>query len=89
MTQHAIILDQENSEIAKRIEEGYPGSYRINSTCFLVRTDDLTAKVAANVGIKGDKQIQDAVGVVLKLNGAYSGFASSSIWEWFAIEGEQ
>ena len=89
MTIHVICLEKENAEATKRIGESYPASHSISSTSFLVRTDDVSDKVAANVGIKGDNRSEEAVGVVLKLNGAYAGFASSSIWEWLALEAQE
>lgn len=86
MVIHIICLENENEEVAKRIEESYPDNYRINSTDSLVRTNDISDKVAINVGITGDKKIEETVGVVLKLNGTYSGLAPSALWEWLAVE---
>ena len=86
MALHAIVLQQENAQVAARVEEHYSLNYTVNEKCFLVRTDDISEKVATTVGIKGDKQLPEALGVVLKLNGSYAGYASSGIWEWLAIE---
>ena len=88
MALHAIVLQQENAEVAARVEKHYSLNYAVNEKCFLVRTDDISEKVANTVGIKGkgDQQIHDAIGVVLKLNGSYAGYASPGIWEWLATE---
>ena len=90
MVLHAIILEKESSDVVERIEDEYPKCYPINSRCFLVRTDDLSSAVATKAGISGDEgvTVEGASGVVLKLNGAHSGFASSALWEWLAIREE-
>lgn len=90
MVLHAIILEKENSDVAGRIGTEYPKCYPINDKCFLVRTDDLSSVVATKAGISGVEgaTAEGASGVVLKLNGAHSGFASSSLWEWLAIREE-
>ena len=82
MVMHAIVLEEENAQVAERIAAHYPKHYRVNDTCFLVRTEDLSSKVAANVGIDREAPAGGA-GAVLKLNGARSGFADSALWEWF------
>lgn len=85
MVMHAIVLEEENAQVAERIAAHYPKHYRVNDTCFLVRTEDLSSKVAANLKIDGADKSAGAPGVVLKLNGARSGFADSALWEWFDI----
>ena len=82
MAIHAIVLADENDQVANRIEEHYPLFYPVNEKVFLVRTGEISEQVAFKVGIKGDDRIDDALGVVFKLNGAYSGHAPRSIWEW-------
>ncbi|WP_424947542.1 hypothetical protein [Candidatus Spongiihabitans sp.] len=86
MAIHAIVLQSENDEVSSRITAHYPNVYAINDKCFLVRSDDVSEKVAEKAGLKGDEQIEGASGVVLKLNGTYAGFAPSSVWEWLAME---
>ncbi len=89
MALHNIVLQDENDEVVKRIEKEYPNNHAVSSTSFLVRTDEISEKVAIKVGIKGDDRINDASGVVFRLNGAYSGYASRALWEWLSIgEGE-
>ncbi len=89
MALHAIILEEENDKVVKRINEHYPENYGVNATCFFVRTVDISAKVADNVGIKGDDRVQDSAGGVFKLNGAYSGHATRAIWEWLSIKDDE
>ena len=82
---HAILLTDDSDEVVARIKKHYPKCFEVNEGCYLVRCDDLTQDVAIAVGIKGDDRAEDAGGVVVKLNGAYSGFASRSLWEWLDI----
>lgn len=86
MSIHAIVLSEANAEVSTRIEARYPQHYALNNTFFLVRSDKITEKVAIDVGIKGDERIEDALGVVFKLNGTYAGYASRALWDWLTIE---
>ena len=82
---HAIVLTDDSDELVARIKEKFPKCFEVNEGCYLVRCDDLTQDVAIAVGIKGDDRVEDSGGVVLKLNGAYSGFGPPSLWEWLSI----
>ena len=83
MVLHAIVLEEENDQVVERVEAHYPKHSQVNGTCFLGRTEDISSKVAAKAGIDGESESGGATGVVLKLNGARSGFADSALWEWF------
>ena len=86
MSIHAVVLSEANAEVSERIAVQYPQHYVLNNTFFLVRSDKITEKVAIDVGIKGDERIEDALGVVFKLNGTYAGYASRALWDWLTIE---
>lgn len=85
----AIALNEANPDVVERIEGKYPDHYRITDTSFLVADDAIAEKVAMAVGIKGDDRIENARGVVFKLNGAYSGHSSRSLWDWLAFAEEK
>ena len=89
MRTFAIVLNEANLDIVERIERKYPDHYRITDTSFLVADDTIAEKVATTVGIKGDDRIENARGVVFKLNGAYSGYSSRSLWEWLTAAEEK
>ena len=89
MPMHAIVLWKANPNVAARIVEKYPLHYEVNETFFLVRSPEIAEKVAFAAGIKGKDQVEDALGVVFKLNGAYSGYAPNSIWDWLNTEEEK
>ncbi len=83
MSVFAVALREPNDECFSRLKEHYSGSHYTLSKAFaLVSCNDLAEEVAVNVGIKGDGQIEGISGVVFKLNGAYSGYTTRSIWEW-------
>lgn len=84
MALHVIMLEKEHAGVVGRIAEHYPKNYSVSDVLFLVRTEDISSKVAANIGLDGE--VKDAADAVLKLNGAYSGFASSALWEWIKDE---
>ncbi len=86
MAIHAIVLQAENDKVIKRIEKHYPDYLSVNNICFLVRTTEISEKVATKAGIKGDDRVEDSSGAVFRLNGAYSGHASRDLWEWLSIE---
>lgn len=82
MAVHMIVLSRRNDAVVARIQETYPDNYEITRTCYLVHSKNITEKIAATVGFKGESRIENASGAVFKLNGAYSGFASRALWEW-------
>ena len=77
-----IVLEKPNSEVANLIKERYSECYEFSDTVFLISQDSLTETIAQEVKIKGDDRIEAATGTVFKLNGAYAGYASRSLWEW-------
>lgn len=89
MAVHMIVLTKPNDAVVSRIQEVYPDNYQITQTCYLVQSKNITQKIATTVGIKGEDRIDNASGAVFKLNGAYSGFASRSLWEWLDQAEEQ
>ena len=83
MAVFAIFLDDANVDSAgKRIQEHYPGTghLALDVQLFLVNSDSTLDTVAETVGLKGDNQIPGLTGLILKLNGAYSGFTYQSNW---------
>ena len=79
---HMVLLTKPSAGVVALIQEKYPDHHQVTETCYLVQTKDLTQDVAIKVGVKGPDRIDGASGVVFKLNGAYSGFAARTLWEW-------
>lgn len=80
----AIVLHEANSEVAERIETEYPNNFKYTDTFYLVESNSIAATVASNIGLKGDDRIEDASGVVFKLNHAFSGYTKRSLWDWLS-----
>ena len=91
MTLYAIVLTEASDEVDTRIKEKYTTDRelydRLSDTFYLVRSDSIYSEdIAVEAGIKGDDRIEGVSGAVFKLNGAYAGYASKSLWEWLRIE---
>lgn len=74
--------------VRDRVHERYPEdqSLELSRQLYLVRSDATADSVAQNLGIKGEKQINGARGVVLKLNRYYSGFYLPTVWDWLSLD---
>ena len=80
----AVILNSPNEDVEARLREVYPNLYEMGSGAYLVSGDELTENVAIKAGLKGDDRIENARGAVFRLNGAYSGYTATSLWEWLS-----
>lgn len=80
----AVVLDKPNADVEARIRKEYANIYRYTDLFYLVPVDASvqTRDVAVVAGIKGTNR--DATGVVFKLNAAYSGYTSKTLWEWMS-----
>ncbi len=78
----AITLKEPNPEVVELITKEYPDCYQLSDTVFLVSQNTVSETIAKTVGIKGEDRIESALGAVFRLNGAYAGYASRSLWEW-------
>ncbi len=85
MPTFAVILEQKNDQLKARLESAYPGNSHaaLSETAYLVTSNETVSDVAKTVGISGPEFIEEVLGLVLKLNGAYSGRYYTEIWDWF------
>ena len=86
MSTFAVILNEPNDEVVARLKEAYPepDHLELNSNVYLLSGDLLIENVIERLGFKGENAIDDAVGIVLRLNGTYSGRNYRSVWDWLA-----
>lgn len=49
-----VVLEKENQEVSRRIEQYYPDNHKISEILFLVSTDSSTTDIAINIGIRGN-----------------------------------
>ena len=85
MPTFAVILNESNAEVERRIRDAYPdpAHMRLSPTAWLVAGDMPVRELAERVGLVGHGESGSAVGIALRLDGAYSGKTYDSIWEWF------
>ena len=86
MSTFAVILNEPNDEVVARLKEAYPepDHLELNSNVYLLSGNLLIENVIQRLGFKGENAIDDAVGIVLRLNGTYSGRNYRSVWDWLA-----
>lgn len=84
-----ILLQDPDSRVIEHLRQQYGSSqlYELSETIILLRTDQLAEDVAIAAKIKGEERF--AAGVVFKLNRAYAGYASRSLWEWLRLAEEE
>ncbi len=75
----AVVLVEENADIVHRLTTIYPDSHEFSPTVFLVDTSDTSSQIVERIGLEDTKQ-----GVVFKLSGKISGFASEDTYHWLA-----
>lgn len=76
----------QTQKVARQIEERYPGYYPlVPGQIYLVSSPDVAAVINGKIGLNTQKAKDPdalATGMVVKMNGSYSGYASTAIWEW-------
>lgn len=81
MNVFVVIFTDPSSDAIDHLRKSFPNLYEmVPKTVCLVRSDELSSDVALKAGIKSTPRV--AKGAVFKLNHAYSGFTSKSLWEW-------
>ena len=76
--------DRAQSSVIERIERTYPEPVHLKlaSNVYLLTGDFLIDHLMDALGFKGEAA--DAVGLVMRLNGTYSGRTYQSVWDWMA-----
>lgn len=76
------LFDEASKKAADLLEAHYPDHFQHPSfeRIYFLASDDISEKIAVNIGIKGENRVVS--GMILKLEGAYSGYTDGSIWEW-------
>ena len=89
MNVFGILLQDPEGRVVEQLRQKYGDSrlYQISETTTLLRTTELAEDVAIAAGIKGEERF--ATGIVFKLNRAYAGYASRSLWEWLQLAEEE
>jgi len=79
---HAVVFFKEAEKGMRRLQERYDkNACEIKKDVMPVASSDLSKEIADCSSIS--KDADDGVrGAVFKLNGSYTGYAQSSLWEW-------
>lgn len=81
MSAFMVVFTEPSAQAAEHLRGQFPDSYElVENTVYLVRSEELSSDVAVKAGIKSDPRI--STGAVFKMNHAYSGHTSRSLWEW-------
>ena len=78
----AVVLNGGKEKGAKLIQDQYPKAYPLTENTFVISADTLSQEIASAVGLTEEKAHLGIRGVVFKLNGSYTGFTRSALWEW-------
>ena len=86
----AIVLQNANDEVKKRIFENFDQAFEYHDRFFLVRTsfNNLCVEVAEKVGLIGDDQIEGASGFVILQGQGYHGYTRRDLWEWLSTSND-
>ena len=92
----AVVLTDEQDIGIRNIESAFAEAdrCRVRDGVFVVAHTGLSRDVAIRAGIFEDTDTDegnkpgDVSGVVLKLNGSYTGYANQAIWEWLGEAGK-
>ena len=83
MALFSVYFDEKNEETKKLIVSNYKDHMFVYDGYCLVKAPNVTsASVAKDLGIWNEETKASSYGVVLKLNGSYSGYADEEIWNW-------
>ena len=72
---------ESKEELTRRIEEAYPGDkhFKFSDGVYIVTGPRLVDDVAKTLGLHDEA---DRFGVVLRLNGSFSGRSWTNLWDW-------
>lgn len=79
---YAVVFTKGAEKGSSYIEDSYEIAYKIQDDVVLVASDDLSNEIAKVSALTKDRKDEGVRGAVFKLNGSYTGFASSALWEW-------
>ena len=79
----AVIFTEELERGKQIIGEKYPNAYPLAQDAVIVSADEALSKdIAKAAGLTKDQGELGVRGAVFKLNGSYTGYAPSDLWEW-------
>ena len=82
MALFSVYFDEKNEKIKKSIESNYEDHMFIYDGYCLLKANVTSVSISKKLGIWDEETKESSWGIVLKLNGSYSGYADGEIWNW-------
>ena len=84
MTQYiyAVVFTKGAELGSSLIKDSCKNSYQIQDDVVLVASDVLSSEIAKSSSLTKEQENNGVRGAVFKLNGSYTGYAPSALWEW-------
>ena len=79
---YAVVFTTGSEKGIPLVKEAYPEALQLQKDVILVASNNLTSEIAKASALTKERQEEGVRGAVFKLNGSYTGFAASSLWEW-------
>ena len=77
-----IYVDTPDKDIAARITDAYPGSYKHSDHLVCIETADLASTVKSRIGFDGSEGEDGPSGAIFELGSSAVGFTSKALWTW-------
>lgn len=87
MKLYVIGLSTANKRVENRISEIREAEkdfefFKYSDNIFFIASIKTSDEIAHEIGLKGEHRFENASGVVIRMNGTYSGFTRRSLWDW-------
>lgn len=83
MALFSVYFDEKDERIKKLIESNYKKYVFVEDGYCLIQTNTTSGSISEKLEIWNDETGKSSSwGIVLKLNGSYSGYADGEIWDW-------
>lgn len=79
---YAVVYTKGAEKGSSFIMDSYENAYKIHDDVVLVASHDLSNEIAKASALTKEQKDEGVRGAVFKLNGSYTGFAPSALWEW-------
>lgn len=89
MAVFAVHMVENAEQVVAQIKDAYPKHlhYALSENLYLVSSPGTPQTIAKEIGLDGSES--SASGVVLKLNGSYTGFYEPGVWDWLDLAYER
>ena len=85
---YAVVFTKGAEKGSSLIKDSYEKTYKIQDDVVLVASDDLSNEIAEVSALTKEQKEKGVRGAVFKLNGSYTGYAPSALWEWLEFAEE-